>query len=409
VHDKDLYQQILGLRKPWVVERVEVNRGSQEVVVHVGLEGPIVLGCPECGKAMPGYDHRECAWRHLDTCQYRTILKAKVPRGTCAEHGVRSVRVPWAEKGSQFTALFEALAIDWLKEAAQSAVASILRISWIEVHGIMERAVARGLARRTQEDVHLLGVDEKAFCKGHEYVTVVCSLETGAVQYVGNDRKQGTLERYYDQLSPTQREEVYAIAMDMWAPYVEATRAKIEDADEKIVFDKFHIAQHMADAVDKVRRKENKALRDDGDDRLVGTRYAWLVSPENKTPEQRRTFAELKSSTLKTARAWALKETLRDLWTFTYKGAAKNFFGRWFGWATRSRLQPIKEAAQMIKRHLDQVLNYITYPITNAMSESVNAKIQWIKYTARGFRNRENFKRAILFHCGALELYPQRI
>ena len=406
VHDKDLYQQILGLRKPWVVESVELKREKQEVIVDVGLEGPIVLGCPDCGKAMPGYDHRECSWRHLDTCQFKTILRAKVPRGTCPEHGVRQIRVPWAEKGSQFTALFERLAIDWLKEAAQSAVARQLEISWSEAHGIMTRAVERGLAQRKLEAVHLLGVDEKAFRKGHDYVSVVCNLEDGAVQYVGDDRKKETLAEFYNQLTPQQLEEVYAVAMDMWAPYIEATREQLPEADEKIVFDKFHIVKHLSDAVDKVRRQENKILRKEGDDTLVGTKYQWLVNPANRAPEQRAAFNELKSSNLKTARAWALKETLMDLWSYTYEGSARKFFRRWFAWATRSRLKPIKSVAQMIKSHLGHVLNYLRHPITNAMAEGINAKIQWIIHTARGFRNKGNFKTAILFHCGKLQLYP---
>ena len=409
MHDKELYQQILGLQKPWVVEEVQLRQDLREVTVRLGLEGPIVLGCPECGKAMPGYDQRECAWRHLDTCQFKTILRAKVPRGQCPEHGVRQIRVPWAERGSQFTALFERLAIDWLKVAAQSAVAANLRISWSEVHGIMTRAVERGLARRQVEELHLVGVDEKAFKKGQDYVTVVCNLENGAVQHVGDGRTKEALEEFYKGLTPEQREEIYAVGMDMCKPYIEATREAFPDADERIVFDKFHIVQHAGDAVDKVRRRENKELRAEGDDRLVGTRYDWLTRPENQKQDQRARFRELKNTSLRTARAWALKETLLGLWNYTYEGAARNFFRRWLAWATRSRLEPFRKVAYTIKRHLKGVLNYINHPITNAVAEALNSKIQWIKMTARGFRNRQNFKTAILFHCGELQLYPHQI
>lgn len=408
MHDKELYQQILGLTKPWVVESVELDRANEEILLKVGLKGSVVLCCPECEKAMPGYDKRERRWRHLDTCQYTTIIMADVPRGTCQEHGVRQICVPWAEPGSQFTALFERLAIDWLKEASQTGVARTMNLSWEEAHGIMKRAVDRGLSRRKLEDIHLIGVDEKSFKKRHDYVTIVCNLEDGAVLYVGEERKKETLDHFYTQeLKPEQREEIYAVAMDMWPAYIESTKEHVKEAE--IVFDKFHVIKHLTDAVDKVRRQENKALRKEGDERLIGTKYDWLVRPENLRPEKQAAFEELKRSNLKTARAWALKETATKLWDYVYEGSARRFFSRWYGWAARCQLEPMKKVARMIKSHLDNILTYIKMPITNAMAEGVNSKIQWVKYTARGFRNRENFKTAILFHCGDLQLYPHGI
>lgn len=408
MNDKDLYQQILGLGKPWVVESVEVDHAAREIVVEIGLKGSVVLCCPECEEPMPGYDTREREWRHLDTCQYRTIIRTQVPRGKCSEHGVRQIRVPWAEPGSQFSALFERLAIDWLSETSQSGVGRCMDLSWSEVHGIMKRAVERGLRRRELKEVHLLGVDEKSHRKRHDYVTVVCNLEDGAVLHVGDGRKKETLDRFYtEELTEKQREEIYAVAMDMWPAYIESTKEHLKGAD--IVFDKFHIVKHLSDAVDKVRRKENKALRQEGDDRLIGTRFDWLRREEDLHPARRAAFDDLKRSNLKTARAWAIKETATKLWDYTYEASARKYFSWWYGWARRSKLEPIKDVALMIKRHLDNVLTYLKIHITNAMAEAVNSKIQWIKYTARGFRSRENFKVAILFHCGKLQLYPHGI
>jgi len=170
----------------------------QEGEVHVclGHEPLADWACPECGHelCLP-YDHdTERSWRHLDTCQYRTILHAAPPQIRCAEHGVRVVRLPWAEPHSCFTALFERLAIDWLKAASQKAVGDQLRLSWDEVHGIMERAVRRGLARRKAETIGYLGVDEKSFRKGHKYLTLVTDLARGRVLYVAADRKQSSLD-----------------------------------------------------------------------------------------------------------------------------------------------------------------------------------------------------------------------
>ena len=153
--------------------------------------------------------------------------------------------------------------------------------------------------------------------------------------------------------------------------------------------------------------KENKALRAEGDDRLKGTRYDWLRNPATFDPEDRRAFAALRHSELKTARAWALKETAMNLYSYVYEGPARKHFQWWYGWAVRSRLGPMKEVAGMIKRRFDNIITYLKHRITNATSESINSKIQWVKYTARGFRNKQNFINAIYFHCGGLDLAPR--
>ena len=157
-------------------------------------------------------------------------------------------------------------------------------------------------------------------------------------------------------------------------------------AEGKIVFDKFHIAKHLGEAVDQVRRSENKTLRAAGDDRLAGTRYDWLRNPAAMEPKDRREFAELRNSDLKTARAWALKEAAMALFSYVYERPARKHFRWWHGWAVRSRLQPMIEMARMLKRRLENILTYLRHRITNAASESINSKIQWVKYTARGFR-----------------------
>jgi transposase len=197
--------------------------------------------------------------------------------------------------------------------------------------------------------------------------------------------------------------------MDMWAPYIAATRAFVPDADEKIVFDKFHIAKHLGDAVDRVRRQENRELRAEGDNRLVKTKYDWLRNPDNMSSDHWREFSPLRTSCLKVARAWAIKESAMLLWGYVRRGWAERMWRRWHGWAIRSRLEPIKRVARMIKNHWEGVINAATSNVTNARAEGINSKIQWIKRMASGYRNRENFRNAIYFHLGGLDLYPERL
>jgi transposase len=408
MQDRQLYEQILGIGSPWSVDRVELNLAEGEVHVYLKHAASTPWPCPECGRVCALYDHQpERSWRHLDTCQYRTILHAEVPRANCPEHGVRVAAVSWAEPHSRFTALFERLAIDWLLAASQQAVADRLGLSWDEVHAIMDRAVRRGLKRRKTEMIGYLGVDEKSFRKGHKYLTVVNDLAQGRVLYVAEDRKQSSLDGFWPTLTEEQRAWIQGVALDMWDPYVRSIRKHLPDAEEKMVFDKFHVAKHLGEAVDKVRRKEHKQLQEKGDDRLKGTKYDWLKSRGKFDLSKWREFCTLRRSNLKTARAWALKEQAMKLWDFTYPQAARNHFTWWYRWASHSRLPAMIDKARMLKTHLQNILTYLTHGITNATSESINAKIQWVKYTARGFRNLENFKNAIYFHCGNLNLTPQ--
>ena len=411
MQDIELYRQLLGLNTPWTVTRVELRIKEQRVEVWAGHAESARWPCPECATELALYDHgEERTWRHLDSCQFQTYLHARPPRVACPEHGVRQVRLPWAEPRARFTTLFERLAIDVLRETDVKGATRILGISWDEAWEIKRRAVARGRARRRPQAPARLGVDETAIARGHDYLTLVSDLTTGTVEYLAEERKQASLDGYFTSLTPAQRAQIQAVAMDMWEPYVQSVQTHVPQAERKIVFDVFHILQHMNTAVDKVRRAEHRRLRAQGDDTLTGSKYVWLYGEENVPDHHQERFTELtrrrSRKPLKTARAWSLKESLRDLWRCRSRVAAEEQWRFWYGWATRARLQPILEVARMIKRHLPNVLTYFRHRITNAMSEGIASKIQALKKMANGFRNRDNFKTAIYFHCGGLDLYP---
>ena len=407
MQDKELYEELLGIKAPWRVSRIELDARAERVDIWVEHGEGGAWNCAECGEALAIYDHsEERSWRHLDTCQCQTHLHARIPRVQCPRHGVLQVSVPWAEPKSRFTMRFERLAIDVLRECDVTGATRILGMSWDEAWGVMERAVVRGKARKRPEVVRQIGVDEKAAAKGHKYLTLVCDLEQGTVEYVGEDRKQGSLEAYYEGLSLEQRAGIEAVAMDMWDPYVSATRKYVPQADGKIVFDRFHIMGYLSKAVDTVRKQEHRQRMQQGDETLKGTKYLWLYGKENVPASRRQEFASLQRLELKVGRAWAIKETLREWWHYVYPEAGRRFWKRWYFWATHSRLKPILEAAATLKRHLTNILTYFRHRITNAVSEGLNSKIQTIKKMAYGFRNLDHFKTAIYFHCGGLDLYP---
>ena len=407
MQDTELYRYLLGLESPWEVKRVELSVTDQRVDAWAVHPKSVRFACPECDQELPVYDHaEERSWRHLDSCQFLTFLHARIPRVNCTEHGVRNVAVPWAEPHSRFTMLFERLAIDVLKECDVEGACRIMRISWDEGWRLMERAVARGLLRRPVTAPRHVGVDEKAAGRGQDYITVVSDIDTGTVRFIADERKQASLDAYFDTLASEELARIEAVAMDMWEPYANSVRAHLDDADNKIVFDRYHIMSHIGKAVDTVRKSENRRLRAEGNDALVGTKYLFLYSAENLPERHAERFAALRNTDLKTSRAWAIKEDLRWLWDYVSRAWAEKHWKRWYYWATHSQLEPIVKVAKMIKRHHDGVMAFFDHRLTSATAEGINSRIQAIRVQARGYRNREHFKTAIYFHLGGLDLYP---
>jgi len=404
--DCQLYARVLGLAAPWDVESVDLKESDGRIEVSVVYDDDGTWECPECAGAAKRHDTRRRSWRHLDTCQFQTILTAEVPRVRCPEHGVLQLRVPWAEPGSRFTALFEGIAIAWLKEASTSAVARLMGLSWDQVDGIMARAVHRGLARKGPKTLTRIGVDETAAKRRHSYLTIVSDHASDTVEHVAFGRKKSALGDFFASMTPAQREAIEVVSMDMWQAFISATEEWIPGAAEKIAFDKFHVAQHLGNAVDKVRRSENRELLTDGDRTLVKSRYLWLCNIDTMKESARDALDALRAKALKVARAWLQKELAMELW---WERPRENIEADWRSWcrsAAACRLQPIIKVQKMIRTHLQGIVNAIVHQATNARAEGINSRIQRVKSRARGFRNLERFRNAIYFHLGGLDMSP---
>jgi len=405
--DTELYRQLLGLQSPWSVARVAVDLKAQRVDVWAEHSEGQHWPCPSCGQELALYDHtEERSWRHLDTMQFATYLHARVPRVKCPKDGVHQVSTPWAEPRSRFTMLFERLAIDVLLEMSVRGASRVLRISWDEAEHLMHRAVSRGLKAKERRPLRYIGVDEKAVTRGRRFFTLVCDLERGVIEHIADERKIESLDSFFSARSREELSSLEAVALDMWPPYIASLRKNLPDADSKMVFDKFHIMRLVTTAVDTVRKRENREHRATGSTLLTGTKYLWVTGKERLNDRQRQRFSELKAVNLKTGRAWALKESLREMWSYRSPSWALKFWRSWYGWAMRSGLEPMKREARMIAAHLPGVLTYFKHRITNAVAEGLNSKIQTVLKRAYGFRNLENFKTAIYFHCGGLRLHP---
>ena len=404
--DTALYEQLLGLKSPWSVKAVELSLKDKRVSVEVELKRGQVWADPtdDTKRAhINGWSDRQ--WRHLDTCQFETIIKARVPQLKYADGKVEELTVPWAERYSRVTSMMAGFVVQLLEACASTqAVCEFTGLSWSSVNAIMARAAERGMLRRKDEDIKHLGIDEKSTEKGHTYVSILTDIDGSRVLDLVPERKLEAATKLLETLTATQRESVQAVAMDMWPAYMSAVRKCLPGAD--IVHDKFHISKYLGDAVDEVRRQEQRLLAKQGLSPLTGSKWAWLKRYEDGRSSEAVAFRQLNQLNLKTCRAWRTKETFAHFWSYTYTGAAKRYFKEWSNHAMRSQLEPVKKVVKMLRRHETGLLNYSKHKISNAAAEGFNSAIQLIKANARGLRNFQNYRTRILFHCGKLDLRP---
>jgi len=405
----DLYNQLIGLTPPWRVNDVVLNVENQTVHVYVAYDPSLGrLRCDMCDCECPGYDTPgERFWRHLDTMQFMTYLVCSVPRIECPTHGVRPAQASWTAPSSRFTLLFETWAIAVLQATkVQSQAAKLLRLSPDSMRVIMNRAVERGLARRSPNTVisHLT-LDEKSIAAGHEYITLLCDADRGIVLDLAQSRtEKATKVLLTETLSANQLHHVKCVTMDMWKAFANAVKDILPHAD--IAHDRFHIAQHLNDAVDRTRRAEHSRLFKEGASPLVKSRYVWLKNPENLTEAQNALFLSLMQNDLITGKVWTMKDTFRDFFQCRKVKKAKTFFENWYERAVAIGAPALIKVADMLKTHLAGLLAVIEHSATNAIAEAINSKVQALKTSARGYRGFHNYRTAILFYFGGLQLNP---
>jgi len=408
MQDKEFFSMALGLKTPWQVADVVMDMGAQRVTIKVECRCGTSWADPEAGElAIHGYEDRQ--WRHLDTMQFETIIAARVPRVRRPDGRTEMVQVPWAQSRSRWTLMFEGIAVRVLQNSRSVTQAcELLRLDWSSAHRIMERAVERGLERRNLEEVRYIGMDEKSFRRGHDYISTMVDLngEAPRVLEVAAGRDIHAAKELLTSLPDPVRENIEAVAMDMSASYDAAVQEVLPKAD--IVHDRFHVSKLLGDAVDKVRRGENKELLAAGDKRLMGTRYIWLYHPDELKTDQLKQVNELfEVQHLRTARAYYHRLRFMDFWSQPDIGEGQRFFARWFHEALQSCLAPVIKVAHTLQNHLLGLLTYFRHKITNAMTEGFNSTIQSLKASARGFRNFENYRTRILFFLGKLDLQPR--
>ena len=407
-----LYKDIIGVQIPWKITAVTKDEVSRVITVRIEHDHKKVLACPICARSTKRHDHRVRVLRYLDTCQYETFLEVLVPRIRCKKDGVQQIQIPFAEKHSRFTSRFESAIIVWLQDSPISTVAKNFNLSWDEVDGIMQRAVKRGLSRKKQQAVINMGIDETSYQKGHEYATILLDKDRDRVIDVLDDRKAETLEKWLKTQKDIDLSGISSISMDMWDAYIKAIKEVIPEAEEKIVFDRFHVSKQFNQALDTVRRREhNDFMERSGESPLTKSRFEWLIN-SNRTDNRsgkRKAFLSLSQLNLETARAWRIKETANSLWDYIYMNVAEEAWKKLLVWISLCRIPEMVKVGKTVRKYFYGILNAIRFKASNGMLEAKNNSIQRIKRMACGFRNRYRFRNAILFHLGKLNLFPSTI
>jgi len=386
--DLSLFTAALALTAPWEVVSVDFDPQAKRIDLEVGFAHGARFACPACGAAEQGvHDSRRRSWQHLHFFEHRAYIHASVARVRCSECGkTTQVAVPWARPGSGFTQLFEALAIVLCAQMPVQAAARHLGVGddalWRMLHHYVDAA-------RTQQDfsaVTAVGIDETAARRGQDYISVFHDLEHRRVLYACHGHDRHTVAHFAADLRAHggDPQAIEAACIDMSKAYIAGVASELPQA--AITFDGFHVIQLANAAVDAVRRAE---VRDEPV--LKHTRWVWLKDGWRWTHRQLQTFHALSRTRLKTARAWRLKNALRELYAQAPpRELAEAMLQRWYSWARRCRLEPFKRLALTVKAHWDGILNAFDSRLNNGSVEATNGLIQAAKARARGYRTARN-------------------
>jgi transposase len=400
MRDTDLMQLALGLIPPWLVKTCAFDAEARRLDIEIDFARGGRFPCPGCGKAdCPVHDTVMQEWRHLDFFQHQAFLHARVARIACPGCGVKQIAVPWARTGSGFTLLFEALVMTLVTAMPVRAAARLVGEHDTRLWRIVHHWVEAARARADFASVKRVAIDETAARRGHDYVTLFVDIDQRRVLFVADGRDANTVAAFADDLEDHNGDasHIKEVCIDMSGPFIKGVDYNLTEAE--ITFDKFHAVKLVNDAVDKVRRAESKERPE-----LKRSRYLWLKNERHLSAEQSANLDALSRMHLKTARAYRLRLAFQDIYEQPSPGWGELVLDRWYSWAIRSRLEPMKDAARTIMRHRDGILRWFTSKIANGLIEGINSLVQAAKAKARGYRSTRNLKAITYLIAGKLDL-----
>ena len=399
--EKELFGMALGIQEPVYIDEIVFDGAEGELHIRMNFRYGGRFTCSKCGGSeLPVHDTVEKTWRHLNFFQYKTYIHMRTPRTKCPECGCLLWTPPWGREQSGFTMLFEAFVMALAKEMPVSRIGELVGEHDTRIWRIVSYHVRRAHAKKNYAAVSKVGCDETSSRKGHNYVTVFADMDSGEVLFAAKGKDSGAIKAFAEELPKHHAHsgQIKELAIDMSPAFISGAGEYLPEAS--VTFDKFHVIQALNKAQDEVRRMEQKH-----NPLLTSSRYIWLKNPENLTAKQKEQLETLRHENLKTAKVYQMKMTFQDIYRSIYEpAAAEEAVKKWLSWAVRSRIEPVKSFAKMVKAHFDGIMRYFTSRLTTGTMEGINSRIQEIKRRGRGFRNIDNFITMIYLEAGGLEL-----
>jgi len=400
MRDIDLFQMALGLTLPWQVSDAKFNLKKKRLDIRIDFPRGSTFTCPGCGQAgIKAYDTQKKSWRHLNFFQHEAYLTARVPRIKCDNCGMWLVDVPWARSGSGFTLLFKAIIMTMAKSMPVKNIAEFINEHDTRLWRLLHHYVDEVRDKADHSNVRKVGMDETSSKRGQNYVSLFVDLEGPKVLFATGGKDAFTVKRFKQDLTDHngEPEAIEEMCSDMSPSFISGVEKYFPNAH--LTFDKFHIMKIFNEAVNEVRRQEQKDCPE-----LFRTRYIWLKNFKNLKPSQTETLEELtiKKLNLKTSRAYHIKLNFQELFNQPAEDA-EAYLKKWYFWATHSRLEPIKEAAYAIKRHRDGVLRWFQSNVNDGTLEGINSLVQAAKARSCGYRTTRNLITMIYLIAGKLK------
>ena len=383
MNTESFFTAALGLTPPWLVLDIQFDPEKGRIDFKVGFPSGSKFNCPKCHEGQQCvHDTRSRTWRHLNFFQYQAYLHADVPRVRCSKCGkTKQVQVPWARPSSGFSLLMEALLVVLAKQMPVHAIGQLLGLHDGQIWRVLDHYVEAARQAEDFSNVQHIGLDETASRRGHNDISLFHDLASKRLLFACEGRDKSVVATFVKDLEDHggTAEAIDSICIDMSKSYVAGVAEHLPAAE--ITFDPFHVMAIVNKAVDQVRRQEAKT-----EPVLKKTRYLWLRNEANRTQKQQEWFDNLPKSRLKTARAWQIKLSLQEIYQSCQTMTdAEQPLSRWYSWAIRCRLEPMKEAARTVRRHWAGILAWFDGHLNNGGVEGINSIIQAAKARARGY------------------------
>lgn len=401
MHDK-LFESALGISAPWSVKSVEFDAAAKRLTVLIDFTAGTRFPVPGHEGMHPVHDTVAKDYRHLNFFQHECHLRVRTPRVKLPDGCVRQVEPEFAGRLSGFTLLFEALILMLAQQMPFAAAARIVGESAYRVAEVCKRYVELALEQADFSDVKALAIDETSRARGHDYITLAADALERRVLFVTEGRDAGTISELAAELAVhgCPPEQIDSVSIDMSPAFIKGCTEQLPNA--RITFDKFHVVWHANAAVDKMRRIEQRT-----DQSLKGLRWSLLKDRSSLKPEAAADLDALiaKLTTVRTARAWVYKERLREILERKQINVVRALIEHWCTCVMRSKVEPMKEVAALVRRHIEGIVAWAQTRQTNGFLEAINGLFQAAKRRARGFTRLSTIKTVIFLIAGKLNFH----